>query len=131
MAYRGTLERVGFGICRIPISRVTASAIPERAPSCPQWRRAEHETAPDLHDLCDVNPALVRVTVPPGTRVCRRLPDWLAVHRGPAVGAATPLMHDDGLMRMRRAIVPSLPYCSPGRSLNQRRGLAADWITSR
>jgi len=33
-----------------------------------------HETALDLHDLCDVNPAQIHLTVPAAYRLRRRIP---------------------------------------------------------
>jgi predicted transcriptional regulator of viral defense system len=39
-----------------------------------------HETALALHDLSDVNPARIHLTVPPGFR--RQLPPGIVVHRG-------------------------------------------------
>ena len=40
-----------------------------------------HETALRLHQLSDVNPAEVHITVPKTARLERTVPDWLAVHR--------------------------------------------------
>lgn len=40
-----------------------------------------HETALDLHDLCDVNPAKVHVSVPMSYRVTREVPAVFVIHR--------------------------------------------------
>lgn len=40
-----------------------------------------HETALDLHDLCDVNPSRVHVTVPAGYRTTRTIPPMIELHR--------------------------------------------------
>lgn len=83
MVHRGTLERVGFGVYRVP--QLAGDQLAQYQDALLRVRNGaalSHETALDLHDLCDVNPALVHVTVPPGTRLRRRLPDWLTVHRG-------------------------------------------------
>ena len=83
MVHRGTLERVGFGIYRVP--QLAGDQLAQYQDALLRVRNdaaLTHETALDLHGLCDINPALVHVTVPPGTRLRRRLPDWLAVHRG-------------------------------------------------
>ena len=39
-----------------------------------------HDTALDLHELCDVNPAKVHVTVPVAARIRRQAPPAYAVH---------------------------------------------------
>jgi len=83
MAHRGTLDRVGFGIYRIP--QLAGDQLAQYQEALLRVRNdaaLTHETALDLHDLCDINPALVHVTVAPGTRLRRRLPAWLVVHRG-------------------------------------------------
>jgi predicted transcriptional regulator of viral defense system len=83
MVHRGTLERVGFGVYRVP--QLAGDQLAQYQDALLRVRNGaalSHETALDLHDLCDVNPALIHVTVPSGTRLRRRLPDWLAVHRG-------------------------------------------------
>ena len=83
MARRGTLERRGFGIYAIP--QLIADRLGQYQEAL-LWVREpgalSHDTALDLHDLCDINPAQVHVTVAPGTRLRRRLPAWLVVHRG-------------------------------------------------
>jgi predicted transcriptional regulator of viral defense system len=82
MVHRGTLERVAFGVYRIP--QLAGDQLAQYQDALLRVRNGgalSHETALDLHDLCDVNPAFVHVTVHPGTRLRRRLPDWLTVHR--------------------------------------------------
>ena len=83
MVHRGTLERMGFGIYRVP--QLAGDQLAQYQDALLRVRNdaaLTHETALDLHDLCDINPTLVHVTVAPGTRLRRRLPDWLVVHRG-------------------------------------------------
>ncbi|MEI7742871.1 MAG: type IV toxin-antitoxin system AbiEi family antitoxin domain-containing protein [Chloroflexota bacterium] len=83
MAHRGTLERVGFGIYRVP--QLAGDRLAQYQDALLRVRNdaaLSHETALDLHDLCDINPAQVHVTVAPGIRLRRRLPGWLVVHRG-------------------------------------------------
>lgn len=41
-----------------------------------------HETALDLWDVSDVNPAKVHITLPTGTRLRRRIPELYRVHFG-------------------------------------------------
>jgi predicted transcriptional regulator of viral defense system len=84
MARRGTLERRGFGIYAIP--QLIADRLGQYQEAL-LWVREpgalSHDTALDLHDLCDINPVKVHVTVAPGTRLRRKLPAWLVVHHGP------------------------------------------------
>ena len=84
MARRGTLERRGLGIYAIP--QLAADRLGQYQEAL-LWVREpgalSHDTALDLHDLCDINPVKVHVTVAPGTRLRRRLPAWLVVHHGP------------------------------------------------
>jgi len=72
MARRGTLERRGFGIYAIPqliadrLGQYQEALLSVREPGA-----LTHDTALDLHDLCDINPVKVHVTVAPGTRLRR------------------------------------------------------------
>jgi predicted transcriptional regulator of viral defense system len=81
MARNGTLERAARGIYRIP--ELAGDPLAQYQEAILSWPGAvlSHETALDLHDLCDVNPRRVDVTVPPGTRIKRSMPAWLIVHR--------------------------------------------------
>jgi len=83
MVHRGTLERVGFGIYRVP--QLAGDRLEQYQEALLRVRNEgalTHDTALDLHDLCDINPLKVHVTVTPGTRLRRRLPEWFVVHRG-------------------------------------------------
>lgn len=81
MARRGTVERVAHGVYRMP---VTASTGLEQLMEATLWPRGRgvlsHETALDLHDLCDVNPAKIHVTVPHSYRLTRDVPALYAIH---------------------------------------------------
>jgi predicted transcriptional regulator of viral defense system len=83
MVHRGTLERIGFGIYRVP--QLAGDRLAQYQEALLRIRSEgalTHDTALDLHDLCDINPAKVHVTLAPSTRLRRRQPDWLVVHRG-------------------------------------------------
>ena len=83
MVHRGTLERIGFGIYRVP--QLAGDRLEQYQEALLRVRSEgalTHDTALDLHDLCDINPVKVHVTVPPGRRLRRSLPEWLVVHRG-------------------------------------------------
>ena len=83
MARRGVLEKVARGIYRVPELAGDPLAQYQEALLLLPGAVLSHETALDLHDLCDVNPRQIHVTVVAGTRVRKALPDWLAVHHGP------------------------------------------------
>lgn len=81
MAARGTLERVAYGLYRIPVIPVTAL---DQYMEATLWTRGggvlSHETALDLHELCDVNPAKVHVTVRKNLRIRRDVPAPYRLH---------------------------------------------------
>lgn len=82
MARRGTVERVRRGVYRI--ARFPESPLGQymEAVLWPHGIRAvvSHESALVLHDLSDVNPASVHITVPRMFRIRRRIPSVLTVH---------------------------------------------------
>jgi predicted transcriptional regulator of viral defense system len=91
MARRGVIERVDHGLYRVPVVARTGL---DQLMQATLWPRKQgvlsHETALDLHDLCDVNPAKVHITVPTAYRITRRVPDVYAIHhRDLAAGHVT------------------------------------------
>lgn len=83
MARRGQLERVHRGLYRVPflpggtLGAYMAAAL---------WPRGTtgvltHETALDLWDVCDINPAKVHITVPARHRPQREVPRGYVIHR--------------------------------------------------
>ena len=85
---RGTLERKSRGVYRL-------THFPEVSPNAhlwpsvlwPQSRNAvavalSHETALRLHELSDVNPSYVDITIPKSFRIRRDHPRHLRIHRG-------------------------------------------------
>lgn len=82
MARRGTVERVRRGVYRF--TRFPESPLGQymEAVLWPHGIRAvvSHESALVLHDLSDVNPASVHITVPSTFRIRRGIPRVLAVH---------------------------------------------------
>lgn len=82
MAKRGVLEKVARGVYRVPELAGDPLAQYQEALLLLPGAVLSHETALDLHDLCDVNPRQIHVTVVAGTRVRKTLPKWLAVHHG-------------------------------------------------
>lgn len=83
MAHRGTLERRGFAIYQIPqlagdpLAQYQEALLWVRQPAA-----LTHDTALDLHGLCDINPPKIHVTAGPGHRLRRVLPPWLELHHG-------------------------------------------------
>ena len=82
LARRGVLERLAYGIYRVtdlagdPLEQHQEALL--RFPS----GVLSHATALDLHQLCDINPATIHVTVPRRVRIRVEVPRWLTLHRG-------------------------------------------------
>jgi predicted transcriptional regulator of viral defense system len=143
MARRGTVERVGRGVYRMA---VTAPTGVEQLVEATLWPRAtaanggdvpsgvlSHETALDLHDLGDFNPARIHVTVPAGYRVNprRRKPAVYELHwRDLAAGDVT-LYEGVPVVTPYRAVLDGIESHLRGDLLRQavdtaiRRGLLA------
>jgi predicted transcriptional regulator of viral defense system len=82
MHNRGHLERVAFGLYRFP---VVPSTPLDQYMEAVLWTRTQavlsHDTALDLHDLCDINPVQIHITVPTGYRLRRIPPATYRLHR--------------------------------------------------
>jgi len=82
MERRGTIERVARGVYRFPL---VGSPGVEQFAQATLWagRRGvlSHETALDLHDLCDINPARIHITIPRAYRLQKQIPSLYSVHR--------------------------------------------------
>lgn len=79
---RGIAERVAYGVYRM--KGIPPDELDEymRAALWPMGAGVlSHETALDLYELCDVNPASVDVTVPRGYRTHRPVPALYRLHR--------------------------------------------------
>jgi len=106
MERRGTLERVARGLYRF-------KAIPygdrDQLMEAALWPRRTrgvltHDTALELHELCDINPAKIHITVPRRYRINREIPAAYALH------------HRD-LADEDRATLEGLPTVTPGRAI--------------
>ena len=82
MAARHTLEHRGYGLYRM------TAVLPTELDAYMEatlWTRRRgtlsHETALDLHDLCDVNPIAIHLTVPPDFRTRKHVPVGYSLHR--------------------------------------------------
>lgn len=83
LAARGQLERISRGIYRVPFlpggemaAYMAATLWPQGAPGV-----LTHETALDLWNVSDVNPAKIHLTVPRSHRPQRAIPSAYAIHR--------------------------------------------------
>ncbi|MDP2957762.1 MAG: type IV toxin-antitoxin system AbiEi family antitoxin domain-containing protein [Longimicrobiales bacterium] len=83
MATRGVLERVSWGVYRVPTfppsplaEYMEASLWPAGVPGV-----ISHESALSIRDLSDVSPPKVHLTVPKAFRVRRTIPAHLVIHR--------------------------------------------------
>jgi predicted transcriptional regulator of viral defense system len=81
MAERGTLERVAYGLYRMP---AVAATDLDQYMEATLWPRGggvlSHDTALDLHALSDVNPARIHVTVREDLRIRRAVPAAYRLH---------------------------------------------------
>lgn len=83
MARRGRLERVSRGVYRIPFMPGGRLGPYMEAALWPVGVRGvlSHETALDLWEVSDVNPAKIHITVPSAHRTQREVPAAYIVHR--------------------------------------------------
>ncbi len=83
---RGRLERVSRGLYRFPTWPSEELQQYHQAVLWPQVHRSleyaliSHESAAELYNLTQLNPAVVHVTVPRKARIARDLPRWLRLH---------------------------------------------------
>jgi predicted transcriptional regulator of viral defense system len=82
MAARHTLEHVGRGLYRMPMVPATQlDAYMEATLWTGRRGVLSHDTALDLHELCDVNPSAIHLTVPAGFRTRKAVPEIYRLHR--------------------------------------------------
>lgn len=83
MARRGTLEHVSNGLYRVAAIPPSPRSEFMEASLWPRGLQAviSHDSALVLHELSDVNPGKIHITVPPRHRVMRRIPPLYVIHR--------------------------------------------------
>jgi len=83
MAKRGALERLSWGVYRIPAFPLSPFAEYMEAVLWPAGPVGviSHESALAIRDVSDVNPAKVHITLPKAFRVRRTLPGHLVIHK--------------------------------------------------
>ena len=83
LAHEGVIARVGFAVYQVPqlagdpLAQYQEALLWLRAPAA-----LTHDTALDLHHLCDINPGKVHVTVDIRNRPRRTAPAWIQIHFG-------------------------------------------------
>jgi len=82
MATRDTLERVSWGVYRVPTFPPSAYAEYMEASLWPAGVRGviSHQSSLALRGLSDVSPSAIHITVPKDFRIRREIPDRLVVH---------------------------------------------------
>lgn len=82
MATRATLERVSWGVYRVPTFPPSPYAEYMEASLWPAGIRGviSHQSALGLRGLSDVSPSGIHITVPKDFRIRRKIPDRLVVH---------------------------------------------------
>jgi predicted transcriptional regulator of viral defense system len=86
LASHGDIERVSRGVYRVTRFPVSPLGHYMEAVLWPQVRRPDvtgvvsHQSALAIHELSDVSPARVHVTLPHGVRIRRALPKGLVLH---------------------------------------------------
>lgn len=86
LAQQGAIERVSRGVYRFTRFPISPLGHYMEAVLWPQVRRPDvvgvisHESALAIHELSDVNPARIHVTLPTSVRIRREVPKRLALH---------------------------------------------------
>lgn len=82
MAKRGTLEHVSTGLYRVVALPPSAHSEYMEASLWPRGAQGvvSHDSALVLHELSDVNPAKIHITVPSGHRINRPVPSVYVIH---------------------------------------------------
>ena len=84
MERRGTIERVARGVYRFPLleSNPELGQLAEATLWADRRGTLSHDTALDLHELCDINPAQIHITIPTTYRLQKPVPKLYRIHRG-------------------------------------------------
>lgn len=86
LAHRGRVDRVAQGLYRFPTWPTTSLQQYHEAVLWPRAHReleyalVSHDSALELYNLTQLNPAVIHVTLPPKTRISRQQPTWLRLH---------------------------------------------------
>lgn len=83
MERRGTIERMARGVYRFPLvgSQPELGQLAQATLWADRRGVLSHDTALDLHELCDVNPAQIHITIPTTYRLQKQVPRLYALHK--------------------------------------------------
>lgn len=109
LAARHVIDRLSHGIYRIPELAGDRFAQYQEALLLCQGSVLSHDTALDLHELCDINPTRLHVTLPTSIRTPRRsLPAWLEIHRRRIEEGETTYVEGLAIVTPARAILDGI-----------------------
>jgi predicted transcriptional regulator of viral defense system len=117
---RGIAEHVAYGVYRM--NGIPPDELDEymRAALWPMGAGVlSHETALDLYELCDVNPAHIDVTVPRGYRTHRSLPAPYRLHRRDLTSGETTRLRGLPVVTPLRAILDGIESHVRGELIEQ------------
>jgi predicted transcriptional regulator of viral defense system len=106
MERRGTIERVARGLYRFPLldSRPALSQLAQATLWADRRGVLSHDTALDLYELCDVNPAQIHITIPTSYRLQKAVPRLYALHKR-------------DLAKNERTLYEGIPIVTPQRAI--------------
>jgi predicted transcriptional regulator of viral defense system len=106
---RGLADHLGYGVYRLRLVPPGPWDEFMQAALWPDGRGVlSHETALDLHDLCDVNPNHIDITVPADYRTHREVPDVYRLHRRALVDEDVGYVHGMPVVTPARAITDGI-----------------------
>jgi predicted transcriptional regulator of viral defense system len=117
---RGVAERVAYGVYRM--KGIPPDELDEymRAALWPMGAGTlSHETALDLYELCDVNPAGIDVTLPPTYRTHRPVPALYRLHRRDLASEQTGRLRGLPIVTPLRAILDGIDAHMRGELIEQ------------
>jgi len=110
MERRGTVERVDRGLYRFPLLGIRPELGQLLQATLWADRRGvlSHDTALDLYELCDVNPAQIHITIPTSYRLQKSVPRLYKVHRRDLEKRERTLHEGIPIVTPRRAILDGI-----------------------
>jgi len=122
---RGRVERVGFGVYRFPQVQVSELDAYRLATLWPAGRGVlSHETALQVHELCDVNPDNIHITVPGRYRPQRAGGERYVLHHADLAPAEVTFVEGIPIVTPLRAIAEAIDTSVPPHLVAQAIGTA-------
>ena len=119
MERRGTIKRVARGVYRFPLleSNPELGQLAEATLWANRRGTLSHDTALDLHELCDINPAHIHITIPTMYRLQKPVPKLYRIHRS-------------DLEKGERTFYEGIPIVTPDRAIAEgiETGVRADLL---